>query len=232
MQHINHVYCSSNYYFFCMRRHNVHLYASCCEADAPRRYLYVVVRVWEMNPREPVARDGTPTKESETGHFSSPLSANASSANCSRFSWSRSDRPCTDRRNCDRGAHRAIKRIRERERLGFPWTDFPGMTGGFFFLSAPEAPYRAGIIPAPGSSFLIYDPGYEAGTYRGFYNSDHIYVWSFHIYARYLACETISIRGISTRRFRAAHCRFNGRTEVTREIQRKLSRANCTAIRL
>jgi len=119
------IYCSSIYYFFYVRRginlQFMYLGASALHIAKQMRlkiYLYIVVRVCGMNPREPAAWDDPPTKES-TDHLFSPLSANASSANCSRFSRSGSDPSCTDRRNCDRVAPR-LNESANVEGLRFP----------------------------------------------------------------------------------------------------------------
>jgi len=140
------IYCSSIYYFFYVRRginlQFMYLGASALHIAKQMRlkiYLYIVVRVCGMNPRESAAWDDPPTKESSTDHVFSPLSANASSANCSRFSRSGSDPSCTDRRNCDRVAPR-LNESANVEGLRFPWTGFPAQTGGSSF--SPEAPYR------------------------------------------------------------------------------------------
>lgn len=175
--------------------------------------------------------DSPATKESSTG-LSSLLSANASSANCSGFSRTRSDPPVP--RVVGTATERpAIKRIRESvEDSGLPEQVSPRVRR-VFFLSVPGSslsPLESYLRRDRASWFTIRDT--RPHVSRLLQLGPHIrLIFSY-------TCETslaksFRFRGIFDEGDYVRCARFNERVEATREIQRKLSRANCTvAIRL
>lgn len=107
---------------------------------------------------------------------------------------------------------------------------FPCATGGSSLSQLRKPLIVPGIIPAPGSSFLIYDPRYVAARIAAFI-ARTTYMTDPFMYAREAATrETVSIRGIFTGEcfVRYAADLMGGWTDAAREIQRKLLRVNCT----